>query len=241
MKINLNDFVKFKLTGYGQYIYYHRFDSIIRAYPSAFIKPTPLPIDDEGYSKMQMWEFIQTFGPHIGMGSDKVVDPIELIVEGEPKVAVQEPTNPFQRVEKGDIYYYIDFDGAIEYEYEHESSSDDMCYKDTANYCTDKTILEKRALHEALSRQLWRFSEENGGDLPWDGVNKHWHIVKTISSDAQPTLSDMPYNAVVKLEPRYDYQSIRASTIYFGDRLTAVRAIEEIVKPFLEAHPDFVW
>lgn len=39
---------------------------------------------------------------------------------------------------------------------------DTLCYK-SANYCSDKDLLTRRAFYEKVERNLWRFSMENGG------------------------------------------------------------------------------
>ena len=129
-------------------------------------------------------------------------------------------------------YYLINTMGAVNEAVDSNqngSGVDDLRYY-AANYCTDKAIMEQRALHETLNRLLWRYSMEHDGDkIDWsddrycprkyyicfDNANKKWDAYYTCN-----------YNDLAT---------------YFVDEKTARAAIEEIVKPFMEAHPDFKW
>lgn len=66
--INLNDNVRFKLTDLGREIYYHTWPE----YPEE---------DADGYASMQLWEFVELYGPHIGMAKQNVIEPLNLIVD----------------------------------------------------------------------------------------------------------------------------------------------------------------
>lgn len=129
-------------------------------------------------------------------------------------------------------YYFINTMGAVNEAVDgnHNGSGvDDLRYY-AANYCTDKSLMEQRALHETLSRLLWRYSMEHDGDkIDWsddghcsskyyiyfDNANKKWDVYYICT-----------YNDLAT---------------YFVDEETARAAIEEIIKPFMEAHPDFKW
>lgn len=74
--INLNDWIKVKLTPYGQQIYYAHFLNF-------HITPPRLKIDDEGYTRFQLWSFIEMFGSYIYMGAKNVIEPLEIIKEIE--------------------------------------------------------------------------------------------------------------------------------------------------------------
>lgn len=139
--------------------------------------------------------------------------------EAEP-----DPKSPFARVEMGDKYFCIDVDGTVGSAIDYHSDWHDQCYT-VANYCTDFDLLQQRAWHEELSRQLWRYSEEHGGDAEWNGTNEHWQIYETHGE------FDVDWN------DRFHHQG----TVYFRSRETALSAIRDIVEPFLAAHPDFKW
>lgn len=83
--INLNDTVKFRLTDYGKDIFYHRFDEVntkIRKRGGKLIEPNMPKVDSDGYTRMQLWQFIELFGPHTGMAMKNYIEPLEIVYEG---------------------------------------------------------------------------------------------------------------------------------------------------------------
>lgn len=81
MKINLNDYVKVKLTDLGKDIYYHRYDrtnELIKSRGGKPITPKMPEVDEEGKTRIALWEFIALYGEHIGMAKPNVIEPIEL-------------------------------------------------------------------------------------------------------------------------------------------------------------------
>ena len=87
VKINLNDTIKVKLTDHGKEIYYHRHDRLIEHIRYHGIEPTIKPSfpkeDDEGKTKFQLWDFIELYGEHIGMGKPNVIEPLDIEVEAQ--------------------------------------------------------------------------------------------------------------------------------------------------------------
>lgn len=83
--INLNDTVKFKLTDRGKDIYYHQYDElnerIVKRGGRRPIEPAMPKVDSEGYTKMQLWCFIELFGPHTGWGMENYIEHLEIILE----------------------------------------------------------------------------------------------------------------------------------------------------------------
>lgn len=142
-------------------------------------------------------------------------------VEPEP-----EKKNPFER-KNNEIFFYIGHNGFVRQTFEKAYVEDNEKYA-VANYCTDKSLMEQRAMHETLNRLLWRYSEEHGGDPKWNGENDHWLI-------------SAPHGCY-KDEDIIHFSATKPfGAVFFKDKDTAWSAIEEIVKPFLAAHPDFVW
>lgn len=141
----------------------------------------------------------------------------------------QEPekVDPFARTAVCNLYYYIDCKGDVNWTHEAFEQIDSENYA-VANYCTDKELMEQRSLHEALNRLLWRYSEQHGGDhlrndvevnhylIYWDLMNYKWRVTSI---------------AICK----------ELGVVYFKDAQTAQNAIDEIVMPFVEAHPEFRW
>lgn len=150
---------------------------------------------------------------------------IDLTEEQVKTLTAEEKKNPFER-NRGKAFFFIGVNGFVKAEIDTGFDMDNEKF-DAANYCTDKAMMEQRALHETLNRLLWRYSEEHGGDVEWDGENKHWLISRR-------------KNGVIEIEN----QQISAKThgvVYFKDRETTQSAIEEIVNPFMEQHQEFVW
>lgn len=136
-------------------------------------------------------------------------------------------TNPLCRAECNNTYYAIDTAGVVRKCAERGDGVDDAFYK-IANYCTDKAIMEQRALHETLNRLLWRYSMEHDGDkINWENANQNKYFILfdyTCKEFCTGCKFDMKH-----------------SNIYFYTRKIAEAAIKEIIEPFMEAHPEFKW
>ena len=159
----------------------------------------------------------------------------ELVEKIKAEVAAQEKAEaersakqgPFERVKIGKKYFLINGVGRVSALAEGASNMDDELYS-IANYCHDRGMMEQRALHETLNRLLWRYSETHGGDSnPWPR-GTHWFIYGDTANGLEMKVSA---NDAHK----------KQGTIYFKDGETAKAAIEEVVKPFMAAHPEFVW
>lgn len=127
----------------------------------------------------------------------------------------------------GDQYYFINSEGILS---THCWDNDmwNISIKKCGNCCTDKNIMQQRAWHEMLERLLWRFSMQNGGqDLDWGKSNQDKFYICYDYSDHEFYFCD---ECIVK---PYD--------VCFVSEEIAQEAIDTIVKPFMEEHPDFVW
>ena len=132
--------------------------------------------------------------------------------------------DPFER-KIGEKYFFIGMNGYVREWSDLVTSLDEIGYN-TGNYCRDKELMKQRAMHETLNRLLWRYSEQHGGDNEWDDESRHYFI--TTDDEGNP-VSDW-------------LVSIRTfGAVYFKDGETADQAIEDVVKPFLAEHPEFVW
>lgn len=155
-----------------------------------------------------------------------------LVAKLKEEIAINDAVRPkpgaFDRL-GGKKYYFIDGCGRVNPRLDVGDGIDYEFYS-VANYCRDEELMEQRALHETLNRLLWRYSETHGGDLPWsaDGEDPHWCISIVLRD---------PESA----EPDWVYHVKTPGVIYFKDRETTQSAIEEVVKPFLAEHPEFVW
>ena len=130
-----------------------------------------------------------------------------------------EKKSPFDRVDKYKEYWYINNRGYLAYYIDGRCHADDGLFN-TANYCTDKELMTARAKEEVLSRLLWRFSMENGGDaIDWtDNIQKKFFIYKNIVQQKWITI--------------YNSTNPCLGLVYFISQEIAQRAIDEIVIPF---------
>ena len=134
----------------------------------------------------------------------------------------------FERLETDQKYYYICARGELEESYDCADDFDNECYV-TANYCTNKELMEQRALHETLSRLLWRFSMQNDGDkIDWRDKTTSKYRIHFENDNKKFSICNNQY-------------CIDITAIYFNTREIAQRAIEEIILPFMKEHPEFVW
>lgn len=100
-------------------------------------------------------------------------------------------------------------------------------YYNVGNYYRDKAYAEQVALHQHLNNLLRRYSEQNGGDAEWDCYKLHYIICY---SHRYHTLNVEKF-----------CMSKFINCVYFSTEKVAEKAIEEVVKPFMYEHPDFVW
>lgn len=150
----------------------------------------------------------------------------ELVEKIKAEVAAQEKAeNPFER-SVGEHYCFADASGWLGYFIDSDSATDNALYS-AGNYCRDKGLMEQRALHETLNRLLWRYSEMHGGDSSWETTENQHHCI---------------YNGFINgISVYHACGAKQQGTVYFKDEDTAEVAIEEVVKPFMAEHPEFVW
>ena len=129
--------------------------------------------------------------------------------------------SPFSRVKKKDPYWFIDIDSTITQTYERGYEANDIQFS-CANYCSDKELIEERAIREKLSRLLWRFSMENGSeDIDWEDPSRFKYSI-CIYFDGKS----------LKWEIGKSIKCKCLNEVFFIDEDTARRAIREIVEPF---------
>lgn len=140
----------------------------------------------------------------------------ELTEEQMKALGIELPKkSPFNRV-VDEKYYFINTDGTVYPTKDWLTTTDNSLFE-KANYCTDKAIMEQRAMHETLSRLLWRFSEQNGGIGMF-------------------CIADKGNGNFFAITKNYRYFEPTFKTVDVANR-----AIKEIVEPFMAEHPDFVW
>ena len=134
--------------------------------------------------------------------------------------------SPFDRVDMGDTYYYINPGLVANICYEGDLPYDRLCYE-AGNYCTDKDIMKQHALHMLLNNLLWRYSMTHGGDsVDWD--------------DGSEIKFNIYYDTALDEFGTAEYSVLKYfGVVHFVSEEIAKAAIEEIVKPFIAEHPDF--
>ena len=80
-----NEIVKVKLTPLGAEIYYKQFDELNRQCGREICKPQMPRIDKDGYTKFQLWHFMELYGAHIGMCKPNVIEPLDIVYCGNDK------------------------------------------------------------------------------------------------------------------------------------------------------------
>ena len=135
--------------------------------------------------------------------------------------------NPFDRTSNpcGE-YFYMDTFGSVGVGSE-EYSDVWKQLGNAANYFNDKNFANQVALHQLLYRKLLKFSYENKcTDVEWNGRNNHWCIY---------------YNPDDLKHCVAGFVSHKFDSVWFSSEEGAECAIEEVVKPFVKEHPEFVW
>ncbi|MDO4668965.1 MAG: hypothetical protein Q4A63_04020 [Butyricicoccus pullicaecorum] len=151
----------------------------------------------------------------------------ELTPEQLEKLGIVVKENPFERT-PGERYYAIYNTGEIGIETDVSHSSDILRYN-VANYCLNKDLMKQRALHETLSRLLWRYSMTHDGDkIDWNDETIIKYSIYYNYDAKQFYVHGNLYNQL-------------GGTIYFYSYNIAESAIEEIIEPFMKGNPDFVW
>lgn len=146
----------------------------------------------------------------------------ELTEEQLKALGIELPkVSPFERVKKGNRFYCIDGFGKIFQFNDDRTSVSDGAFNN-GNYCTDRSIMEQRLLHETLNRLLWRYSMEHKAE-------NHTPCEIFYDCELKVWISGYLNRKCNYLSPRFDSKEI------------AENAIEEIVKPFMESHPNFKW
>jgi len=82
MKFNLNHHVKVKITEHGLECMRKKHEEICAVLPDWNIDFRPPDVDEEGYTRMQLWCVMETFGQHMGNGKKL---PIETFIVLENK------------------------------------------------------------------------------------------------------------------------------------------------------------
>lgn len=133
--------------------------------------------------------------------------------------------NPFNsELKEEDSYFIIDEEGVKSTYY---APTTDKHRLKNINSFNDKDFAKQVYLHELLNRKLLKYAWDNKAeDCEWDGDNIHYYIYfDNIRGD---------------FDIEFEHHCHNQDT-YFSSEEIAKQAIEDIVKPFMEEHHEFVW
>ena len=82
ISFNVNDFVKVKPTEKGKEIIDAEYEFMRNRFPDLNLKPIYI-IDKDGYLRIQLWHFMNLFGPHFANGGPLLIEDNEILFEVE--------------------------------------------------------------------------------------------------------------------------------------------------------------
>lgn len=134
--------------------------------------------------------------------------------------------NPFER-RYGNEYFIISENDSISSAVDRNFNDDNIAYKNV-NYFNDYEFTKQVIWHQLLNRMLLKYAYDNNAeDREWNCETSHYHIAFSYRTD--------------ELFVGYDDVCKYPNVVYFSNSEVAERAIEDIVKPFMKEHPEFVW
>ena len=101
---------------------------------------------------------------------------IEIEISQEELNKLQPKNTGYERVDEGDVYYYVNYRRDVKEAIDYKDESDHTV-DFTANYYSSKTVAENNARTDQLMRQLRRFAvEHREKEINWsnDGQMKHF-------------------------------------------------------------------
>lgn len=146
---------------------------------------------------------------------------VELTDEQVRTLSVKTRANPFSEETTRYVFTIVEPDGV-------DAVPNSSELYDAALSFNDKQFAEQVALHQLLYRKLLKFAYDNGFEdvKEWDGNNMHWTI---------------RYGGYINNFFAYSKRQYKAPDAYFSSKEATECAIEEVVKPFVKEHPEFVW
>ena len=85
-KLNLNSTIGFRLNDRGKDIYYHKYDDLNEYIVSQGGEPLERrypDVDENGISWFQLWQFIDIFGNHMGLGKPEFWKELSIYIKEE--------------------------------------------------------------------------------------------------------------------------------------------------------------
>ena len=110
---------------------------------------------------------------------------VEISEEEYKKLQQKEKKTGYERVDKGDTYFYVDDMNCVEGEPDSCLSYGDKTYE-VANYYSDRTVAENNARADRLMRQLRRFAvEHREKELDWSNRNQYKYSISYMHNKSE--------------------------------------------------------
>lgn len=153
----------------------------------------------------------------------------ELTKEQLEKLGIKtEKENSFTRRPYGEKYYYITQNDTVNTYSEDGSIYDEKLYEHV-NYFNDKDFAQQVALHQLLYRKLLKYAYENDAFADdWTNPNSSKYFIINHTDDNKFCVD---WNRTLK----------HSGVVYFTSEKVTEQAFEDVVKPFMKEHPEFVW
>lgn len=133
----------------------------------------------------------------------------------------EKPKNPYDRVNIGEEYYFIEDNGAIDF-YEDDSDGYDDKLFNNVNYFNNLNYAEYIAFKENLMRRIDKFAwEHNARVIDWNDSSTKYYIAFDYNDD--------------ELRVCCNY-TVQSNNIYFTSREIADRAIEEFKEDLMKLY-----
>lgn len=152
---------------------------------------------------------------------------VQLTDEQLKMLGIETRKNPFDRVDDGGSYYFIDSFDEVICVTDDANHYDDMSFK-CANYFNDEAFAKQVVLHQLLYRKLLKYAYDNEfEDEEWNGTKMHAYIIYNFTRN--------------DYDIRWTRNEKEPGTVYFKTPTMATAALNEVVMPFVKEHPEFVW
>ncbi len=139
--------------------------------------------------------------------------------------------NPFNsELEDGEEYFIIDSGGVKPFLHNYyDIDITDNQRLNNINSFNDKDFAYQVYLHELLNRKLLKYAWDNKAeDCDWtDAHNEHWYISRGCGQ--------------YTVYKTWSTGSKVFGVVYFSNKEVADKAIKDVIVPFMNEHPDFVW
>lgn len=135
--------------------------------------------------------------------------------------------NPYNDEQRLGEYYYTQGAYGIESQKFTNAEFDKEMIAQTNSY-NNEDYAKQRYLHDLLYRKLDKYAwDNNAEDGPWDGqTTLHYYIFYNIKDCA------------FEVTPG---TNCKRQDVYFSDGEIAEHAIKDVIEPFMEEHPEFIW